>query len=93
MFNKVFHYKPSILGYPYIWKHQFCGLKLLKDVLYLGIFNLQPRNRLVGASQHAQLQLLLLQRSAADKAYAQAGKCVNELAFSSFSSDLSGLVS
>ena len=20
-FNRVFHYKPSILGYPYIWKH------------------------------------------------------------------------
>ena len=20
-FNKVFHYKPSILGYPYFWKH------------------------------------------------------------------------
>lgn len=32
-----------------------------------------PRNPLAGASQHAQLQLLLLQRSAADKAYAQAG--------------------
>ena len=22
-FNRVFHYKPSILGYPYIWKHPF----------------------------------------------------------------------
>ena len=21
MFNRVFHYKPSILGYPYLWKH------------------------------------------------------------------------
>ena len=21
IFNRVFHYKPSILGYPYIWKH------------------------------------------------------------------------
>ena len=20
-FNRVFHYKPSILGYPYFWKH------------------------------------------------------------------------
>ena len=22
-FNRVFHYKPSILGYPYCWKHPF----------------------------------------------------------------------
>ena len=22
-FNRVFHYKPSILGYPYVWKHLF----------------------------------------------------------------------
>ena len=22
-FNRVFHYKPSILGYPYFWKHLF----------------------------------------------------------------------
>ena len=21
IFNQVFHYKPSILGYPYFWKH------------------------------------------------------------------------
>ena len=20
-FNRIFHYKPSILGYPYFWKH------------------------------------------------------------------------
>ena len=26
-FNRVFHYKPSILGVkpPYFWKHPFCG--------------------------------------------------------------------
>ena len=23
LFNRVFHYKPSILGYPYFWKHQY----------------------------------------------------------------------
>ena len=23
-FNRVFHYKPSILGYPYFWNHPFC---------------------------------------------------------------------
>ena len=22
-FNRGFHYKPSILGYPYFWKHQY----------------------------------------------------------------------
>ena len=25
-FNRVFHYKPSILGYPYFWKHPFGAL-------------------------------------------------------------------
>ena len=25
-FNRVFHYKPSILGYPYFWKHPFVVL-------------------------------------------------------------------
>ena len=25
-FSGVFHYKPSILGYPYFWKHPF-GIK------------------------------------------------------------------
>ena len=24
----IFHYKPSILGYPYFWKHPFVGLSL-----------------------------------------------------------------
>ena len=23
IFNRVFHYKPSILGYPYFWKHPY----------------------------------------------------------------------
>ena len=26
-FNKVFHYKPSILGYPYFWKQPYTPLK------------------------------------------------------------------
>ena len=36
-FNRVFHYKPSILGYPYFWKHP-CGsdLILLVARLFLG---------------------------------------------------------
>ena len=25
--DRVFHYKPFILGYPYFWKHPFCGRK------------------------------------------------------------------
>ena len=31
MFNRVFHYKPSILGYPYFWKHPYV---LKKDKQY-----------------------------------------------------------
>ena len=26
-FNRVFHYKPSILGYPYFWKHSYIFLQ------------------------------------------------------------------
>ena len=25
--NRVFHYKPSILGYPYLWKHPYVHLR------------------------------------------------------------------
>ena len=28
-FNKGFHYKPSILGYPYFWKHLYRPMKHL----------------------------------------------------------------
>ena len=31
-FNRVFHYKPSILGYPYFWKHPY--LPRLRRVFY-----------------------------------------------------------
>ena len=27
-FNRVFHYKPSILGYPYFWKHPYLRFPL-----------------------------------------------------------------
>ena len=27
-FNRVFHYKPSILGYPYFWKHPYHALSV-----------------------------------------------------------------
>ena len=26
-FNRIFHYKPSILGYPYFWKHPYQSLQ------------------------------------------------------------------
>ena len=32
-FNKVFHYKPSILGYPYFWKHPNDAAKGREDEL------------------------------------------------------------
>ena len=27
IFNRGFHYKPSILGYPYFWKHPYLDTK------------------------------------------------------------------
>ena len=30
IFNKVFHYKPSILGYPYFWKHPYIYIYIQK---------------------------------------------------------------
>ena len=35
-FNRVFHYEPSILGYPYFWKHP--------DVFFVGSFSLRIVN-------------------------------------------------
>ena len=35
-FNRVFHYKPSILGYPYFWKHPY------KSFRKLPLFKIQP---------------------------------------------------
>ena len=32
-FNKVFHYKPSILGYPYFWKHPYIYMFFLDSNL------------------------------------------------------------
>ena len=29
-FNRVFHYKPSVLGYPYFGKHPYNGIKIAK---------------------------------------------------------------
>ena len=31
-FNRDFHYKPSILGYPYFWKHPYCCIFLNSGV-------------------------------------------------------------
>ena len=30
MFNRIFHYKPSILGYPYFWKHLFGKYSIIR---------------------------------------------------------------
>ena len=42
-FNRVFHYKPSILGYPYFWKHPFWGEKSLTFHHHLGWLSSAPR--------------------------------------------------
>ena len=34
-FNWVFHYKPSILGYPYFWKHPYCFYKTVSEWTHL----------------------------------------------------------
>ena len=33
-FNRDFHYKPSILGYPYVWKHPYSVDELQSDVIF-----------------------------------------------------------
>ena len=39
-YNRVFHYKPSILGYPYFWKHPYASLYFI----LITIENLCPPN-------------------------------------------------
>ena len=36
MFNRVFHYKPSILGYPYFWKQPFPAPGLGRKAPFFG---------------------------------------------------------
>ena len=31
IFNRVFHYKPSIWGYPYFWKHPYESYELIYE--------------------------------------------------------------
>ena len=38
-FNRVFHYKPSILGYPYFWKHPYTGTNLSKELPKVDLYN------------------------------------------------------
>ena len=33
-FNRVFHYKPSILGYPYFWKHPYIRIPIKQPVFH-----------------------------------------------------------
>ena len=37
-FNRVFHYKPSILGYPYFWKHP---ITFKRNVVFCTILELE----------------------------------------------------
>ena len=38
IFNRVFHHKPSILGYPYFWKHPFhVSVSVIQDVVMFGL--------------------------------------------------------
>ena len=51
-FNKVFHYKPSILGYPYFWKHPYLSwficfrLKSSTNGCYLAVTPRIPNQQL-----------------------------------------------
>ena len=38
-FNRVFHYKPSILGYPYFWKHPY---RYTPKISYMDTYFLKP---------------------------------------------------
>ena len=48
-FNKVFHYKPSILGYPYFWKHP-CIYSNTFSLHRFSILGLHPRSGCNGPS-------------------------------------------
>ena len=41
-FNRVFHYKPSILGYPYFWKHPYLVRNIELNPLWLSRFCCRP---------------------------------------------------
>ena len=54
-FNRVFHYKPSILGYHYFWKHPYTGNPLGFLFKTLGVAPLPP-----GHHQDPELNLHVL---------------------------------
>ena len=41
-FNRVFHHKPSILGYPYFWKHPYGLIETITIlyIAYIGVYTL-----------------------------------------------------
>ncbi len=43
-FNRIFHYKPSILGYPYFWKHPFGPHIELRPFFLACMFRLKSRD-------------------------------------------------
>ena len=44
-FNKVFHYKPSILGYPYFWKHPYMKTHQKINYIHVGKYTVVPSHR------------------------------------------------
>ena len=48
-FNRVFHYKPSILGYPYFWKHPYIYIYILFfNIHYIFVISEKPSAKILG---------------------------------------------
>ena len=46
-FNRVFHYQPSILGYPYFWKHPYWRNQTIQQYCMAIVSNLLPEHCIV----------------------------------------------
>ena len=53
-FNRVFHYKPSILGYPYFWKHPY-GSWNLESMKYLMMTEIKSKFGVWQGFVHVQM--------------------------------------
>ena len=42
-FNRVFYYKPFILGYPFFWKHPYSGCLCIVMLVFRGCIRNMPR--------------------------------------------------
>ena len=56
--NRVFHYKPSILGYPYFWKHPFETKNGKRRVKLANLFNIDVRTFIANQSLAEKNMLL-----------------------------------